>query len=615
MNRLMETITTLLLAARYSFSFCWRNSKTETLARLIIAASTTTLLYLTIQTTGLTINAVQSLMGEFEEGKHTFAEVMSSGLLTPLSLLLAVLLLGVVLGRFNWFYRGKWNQTLRFANLRELNNHRATLDVARFRSKEYDDLSKRIQELPTSWQTRIWFSEEMLSLFTTLISFVLFGASLLWYKPIYALVLVVAALPMAIIEFRLVAMWWSLFQELVPTHKERSVLEKPYHGPIAFVQALMFNQMPVLSRDIDINIGGVLDAYNRIRRIGVRKEMFTHLLAISGLCGVIIHAVWTTVVYVGEIGTLTIVIAAARTFQGNLEAIVSLIAEQWNSAKGVILIEKDFLGLKPVIKTEYPVTPKFDITPRIRFDHVSFAYPDTERKVLKDVTFVIEPGTKVAIVGKSGNGKSTIQALLMRHYDPTFGAVYAGDINLRSIEPNVWSSVVSSLTQEYTVLERRIGEEIASSRLEQSINPEAVSASARFANFDEVVDSDPNGYESQIGIEFGGRDFSGGERQRLALARVHYRGTPILVLDEPDAKLDPESAEKVIDKVFALEGITVIMITHHVSRAERCDKVIVMGKGEVAEEGTHKELMALGGLYASMHEKDKERLGGIESSS
>lgn len=609
MHKLKETIVTLLLAARYSFAFCWRNSKKETIGRLVISVATTFLLYLTIQATGLIINAVQSSVGRFRDGNHTLIEVANSGLLGPVMFLIGVLLFGVFLGRFNWFYRGKWSQTLRFANQREINNHRATLDVARFRSKEYDDLQKRISELPTSWQTRIWFSDEMFSLFTTLISFALFGASLLWYKPIYALILIVTALPMTIVEFRLVAMWWTLFQELVPQHKKRHVLEKPYHSANSFVQALMFNQMPELSREIDINVGDVLDKYNRIRRISIQKEMFTHFLAVAGLCGVIIHSVWSTVSYAGEIGTLTIIMAAARTFQGNLEAIVSLIAEQWNSAKGVILIEKDFLGMKPVIKTEYPVTPKFDITPLVRFDRVSFAYPDTDKLVLKDVSFTIEPGTKVAIVGKSGNGKSTIQALLMRHYDPTSGAVFAGDINLRNIEPHVWSNVASALTQEYTVLERRVGEEIASSRLGQPIDLEVVASSARFANFDEVVDSDPKGYESQIGVEFGGRDFSGGERQRLALARVHYRGTPILILDEPDAKLDPESAQKVIDKVFALKGITIIMITHHVSRAERCDKVIVMGKGEIAEQGTHQELVARDGVYARMHEKDRRRLG------
>ncbi|KKS89750.1 MAG: ABC transporter related protein [Parcubacteria group bacterium GW2011_GWC1_43_11b] len=600
----METVTIILLAARYSFAFCWRNSKIETVGRLSVSIFNTVIGYLSIQATGFIINGVQSSMGKTE---------ISNDLIVPIAFLITVLLSGVVLGRFNWFYRSKWNQSLRYANQRELNDHRATLDVARFRSKEYDDLSKRIQELPWSWQTRIFFSEEMFNLFTTLVSFALFGASLLWYKPTYAFVLMVVALPMVVSEFKMVALWWDLFQELVPQHKKRSVLEKPYHSSNAFVQAIMFNQMPALRRDIDINVNSILEAYDCIRKINLQKEMVTHFIAMIGLCGVAIHAIWSTVVLNGEIGTLTIIMAASRTFQGNLESIVSLIAEQWNSAKGVILIEKDFLGLKPVLQTKYPVVPNFDIVPQIRFEHVDFAYPDTEKLVLEDVSFTIEPGSKVAIVGKSGHGKSTIQALLMRHYDPTSGTIYADKIDLRNIEPQVWSNVASALTQEYTVLERCIGAEIASSRLDQSINIEAVTASSRFANFDEVADSDPKGYESQIGVEFGGRDFSGGERQRLALARVHYRGTPILILDEPDARLDPESAQKVIDKVFELKDITVVMITHHVSRAERCDKVIVMQKGKVAEQGTHQELTALGGIYFSMCEKDKERLGTVET--
>jgi len=610
-NKLINTFTTLLLAARYSFSFCWRNCRKETLGRLITAVMTTLLMYLTMQATGLVFNAVQkSMQKKFDA---SIGGIAHSGIFVPLVFILSILLFGVVLSRFTWYFRSQWRHSLHFANQRELNNHRATLDVARFRSKEYDDLSKRIGELPTSWNTRIDFSDEMFNLFTTLISFFLFGSSLIWYQPVYAVILLVTAIPMMVSDFKMMSSWWNLFQELVPQHKKRYVLEKPYKGVTAFVQALMFNQMPALSKEIDINVGGVVGAFNKLRRMTVAREILTRLLAVGGLCGILVHAVWMTMTHAGHIGTLTIIITAARTFQGNLESMVSLVAEQWNSAKGVILIENDFLGMKPLLKTENAVVPKFDSAPQIRFDRVCFAYPDSDMLALKDVSFSIEPGSKVAIVGKSGNGKSTIQALLMRHYDPTSGAVYAGDINLQNIEPNVWSETASALTQEYTVLERRISEEIASSRLGSPIDLEVVATSARFANFDEVVSEDPKGYESQIGVDFGGRDFSGGERQRLALARVHYRGTPILILDEPDAKLDPESAQKVIDRVFALKGITVIIITHHVSRAERCDKVIVMGKAEVAEEGSHQELIARGGIYASMFGQDKKRLGSESS--
>lgn len=609
MKKLKEALLAMVLAGKYSFSFCWRNNRKETSIRIIISVINTVLSYSLIQITGLIINGVQQALSKNHKGAYSMGEFVGSDLFWIVVLMAVVSLLLVAFNRLHSFYRSKWSQTLHFANQRELNNHRATLDVARFRSKEYDDLERRISELPSGWSMRVNFSEDILDLFTNIVSFIFFGASLIWYQPIYAVVLFVMAIPMVVMQFKRVIMWWNLSQELVPVHKRRYLLEKPYRSTNVFVQALMFNQMPALRKEIDINVGNVLEAKNRLLKINTRQGILTGLLSVVGLYAVVVHAIWSTVTQAWEIGTLTVIITAARTFNGNLQSIVQAVADQWNSAKGIILIEKDFLGMKPLIKTEYPVVPRFDITPSLRFDHVSFAYPNTSNLVLRDVSFTIEPGSKVAIVGKSGNGKSTIQALLMRHYDPTSGDVYVGDINLRHIEPPIWSNIASALTQEYTVLERRVCEEIASSRLGEPMDLDLVKDSARFACFDEVIDSDPQGYESQIGTEFGGRDFSGGERQRLALARVHYRGTPILILDEPDAKLDPESAEKIIDHVFALKDVTVIIITHHVSRAERCDKVIVMGKAEIAEQGTHAELMAKGGVYVSLREQDKKRLG------
>lgn len=600
MGRIRETVATMVAAARYSLSFCWRHSKRETVGRITISVMNTFLVYGVIHFTGAIVNAVQnSQAASASQMDQIFWQVFG---------LAGVLLIGVILGRFNWFFRSRWQQVLRFANQQELNSHRANLDVGRTRSKEFDDLCKQIQELPSSWGTRITFADETFNLFTTVVSFVLFGVSLLWYEPIYALVLVLVSLPMVVFDFHDMNRWWKLFEELVPHHKWRHVIEKPYHHKTAFVQALMFNQMPTLSHEAKRNTDFTLSRYDDLRRRSIKQEIVTHLLATAGLIGVIAHAIWSVTTSGGEIGTLTVVMAASRTFQSNFESIVSHVAEQWNTARGIILIEKDFLGLKPMIETKNPLDPEFAGVPHIRFDRVSFTYPGSETEVLKDVSFTIEPGIKLAIVGQSGNGKSTLQHLLMRHYDPTAGAIYADGINLQSIKPEVWNQYASALAQEYTILERKIAEEIASSRFDKEIDMDAVRAASRFANFDNVVQDDPQGFDSQIGVEFGGREFSGGERHRLALARVHYRRTPILILDEPDASLDPESAHKIIEQVFALQGVTVILITHHVSRAERCDKVLVMGKGRIVEQGAHAELLTRGGTYARMYEKDKRRL-------
>lgn len=617
MRQLKEAFSTILRASKYSLSFCLRNCKKLTVIRLLIALAATLLSYLYIQATGQLVNAVQKAIENFSgQVDQSLRGFLTSGLVPPILFFFVVAWVTRTVGSYTWFFRSKWNQILRFSNQRELQEHRATLDIARIRSKEYDDLKRRISELPYGWSTRISFSEDLNRLITALVSFVIFGTSLLWYNPIYAVIILVASLPMVIVEFHLNSLWWKLFQDLMPENKKRAVLETPYSGTVAFVQALMFNQMPTLRKKIDMSTSVVLGAYSDIRKKSVKSRQWVSAVTIFGLVVVIAHASWSVITHSGGLGTLTIILAAARTFQNNLEQIVDLVSEQWNSVKGVILIEEEFFGMGSMIETKYPVVPPKDVTPEIRFEGVSFAYPNKpERMVLEDVSFTLSPGSKTAIVGTSGNGKSTIEALLMRHYDPTSGRILVNGIDLRNIRPADWSTVASALTQSYTILERPIGEEIASSRMDDPIDMDELRAAAKFANFEDVVNSDPQGFASQIGTEFGGREFSGGEQQRLAIARVRYRGTPVLILDEPDASLDAESAQKVIDNIFALQGVTVVMITHHVARAEKCDHIIVMGKGKVVEQGSHTELMALNGHYVSIRSKDRERLGGVSSDS
>lgn len=612
MNKIKETVKTMALAARYSLSFCYRNCKKETIWRIIFVIFGALMSYVLIHSVGYVVNTAQR-MSKSQVRVSSFADFITGDMMWPIILTITLPFVGVCLGRYNWFVRSRWNQKLKFANHREMNEHRATLDIATFKSKNFDDLVRRISELPNSWQTRIWFSDEMFNLLGTLISFVLFGASLVWFKPSYAIILFITALPMAIAEFKFVSMWWVLFQELVPINKRRYMLEKAYHIPKAFIQAKMFDQYKPLRREIDLNVDDIIERNDAIRRVGVIRELITYTISQLGFCSVIVHAIWSTVTSGTEIGTLTIIIAAARTFQGNLESIVSLIADQWNSAKGVVLIEKDFFGTKSSIVTPFPVVPQFDTVPEIRFQDVEFTYPEGKEPVLRGVNFTIKPGEKVAIVGESGNGKSTLMALLLRQYDPTSGKIEINGVPLTNIRPEDWCRFASGLTQEYVVLQRKVGEEIGSSRPEIGPDMDRVLQSAKFACFDSVVNADSKGFDAQIGTEFGGREFSGGENQRLALARVHYRGTPILVLDEPDAKLDPVSANQVMENIFALEGLTIIIITHHVSRALRCDNVIVMKKGMVVEQGTPQELKDKGGQFASMLTSDIKRQGKTQS--
>ena len=170
MNKIKETVMTMYLATSYSFAFCWRNNKKATLARIVFSGINTITFYSIVQITGWLINSVQISKTEFFGKTNLYLQFLHSSMILPLALMFIVLIFGMLSGELNRRFRGNWMQSLRYADQREINNHRATFDVARFKSKEHDDLTKRIQELPNSWQTRIWFSEAMFNLFNTIIS-------------------------------------------------------------------------------------------------------------------------------------------------------------------------------------------------------------------------------------------------------------------------------------------------------------------------------------------------------------------------------------------------------------------------------------------------------------
>lgn len=604
MSKIKEVFRTAWLAALYSIRFSWRTDKVSVIGVAIVTILLAIFSYLRVKSTGLIISALQD---EFVHGKSADS-LFTSDVGRVIVFIAFIFFFGIVLGRGNWFFRNRLNRKLRFENTREINAHKASLDIARFKSKQMDDLNKQIEELPYGWMTRTSFFLAIVDFSSILITFIVFGSAIFWYSYWYGLIIFATALPMMFSEFNVIGKWWKLYKELVPHNKARSLLEKAYKGPLAFTQLLLFGQDPHLKKAIDENNSVVLERYDVIVKHSIKRESLVHPIAMFGLLAVIILAVANVRAHHGDLGQIAVLIASATAFQSSLEGLASALVDQWNTAKGVILIEEEYFGLKPMILTPNGISVLFDKPPLIRLEKVNFAYPETDVLVLKDITLTISPGMKLGVVGKSGSGKSSLQSLLLRHYDPTSGKITADGIDLRRIDPSDWINAVSSLTQEFSILERKIGAEIASSDLGREIDMEIVADAARFANFEEVVQNEQNGYETQIGQDFGGKEFSGGEKRRLALARVRYRNTPVLILDEPDSGLDPESAQKVMDNVFALKGVTVIVITHHVSRAERCDKIVMLSRGEIIEQGSHAELMAQRGAYASMFGKDKERL-------
>ena len=233
----------------------------------------------------------------------------------------------------------------------------------------------------------------------------------------------------------------------------------------------------------------------------------------------------------------------------------------------------------------------------IAFEHVAFGY-EADNPVLKDVSFKIDPGQLIGVVGPTGSGKSTVVSLIPRFYDPQKGSVKIDGRDVRDYKVNPLREQIGYVLQDTVLFRGTILENIAFGR-PKATREEIVDA-ARLANADEFIQRMPKGYDTMVGER--GSTLSGGQRQRIGIARVMVRNSPILLLDEPTAALDSESEKLVIEALERLmKGRTVITIAHRLSTIRDADKIIVINSGVVAESGNHDQLMALNGIYAELH--------------
>ncbi len=364
----------------------------------------------------------------------------------------------------------------------------------------------------------------------------------------------------------------------------------------------LFDLSPFLSQEYTRLSNQIYDENVRLAGRRLRAGGVLSLLSTAGYYGAYAYVIYRTVtggLTWGSLQFLAGAIAGASTNIQNIFSTFSSIADQSLFLTDLV----EFLRVGPTIRSKPDSIPApRPIREGFLFENVSFSYPGSDRRVLERLDLRIGRDERIALIGENGQGKTTIVKLLTRLYDPSEGRILLDGVDLREYRIEDLHREIGVIFQDFVHYEMTARHNIAVGRLEAT--EASILEAAHKSLADQVIGRLPGGFDQLLGRRFeGGLDLSGGEWQRMALARAYLRDAQILVLDEPTAALDARSEHEVFERFAELtEGKMALLISHRFSTVKMADRILVLEDGRVAEQGSHGSLLALGGRYASMFE-------------
>ena len=520
---------------------------------------------------------------------------------------LAIVLTGEILARASSLIESLLGDLFSNAMSVQLMEHAAKLDLAQFEDPEFYDHLERARRQTVG---RIALLSLLLSMSQDALTLLTLAGALIAYNPWLLLLLAVAVIPSFLGETHFASLGYSLLFRWTPERRQLDYLRYVGASDKTAKEVQMFGLAPWLTeryRDLSQKF------YEENRNLSIRRGVVSALLSILGTVGyyaayvvILIRAVNGDI----TIGTLTFL---AASFGRGRDVIQSILLSASNVAEQALYLRDlfVFLGMRPTIESP----PNARLVPaKIQsgfvFENVGFRYPGSEQWAIRNVDLVLRPGERVALVGENGAGKTTITKLLARLYDPTEGRITLDGVDLKEYDLASVRHAIGVIFQDFVRYDMRFDEnigvgEIDSVRADLDKNngtPTAITAAAENSLAASLLPRFSKGYRQMLGRRFEeGVDLSGGEWQKIALARAYIRDAQVLILDEPTAALDARAEYEVFLRFSELvAGRMAILISHRFSTVRMADRIIVLRHGKVEGQGSHEELLSKGGLYEEL---------------
>jgi len=479
--------------------------------------------------------------------------------------------------------------------------HAARLDVIAYEDPVFYDRLERARVQATD---RLGMIQSIGRLLQQVITTISLSISIVYFSPWLLLVLIAGVIPAFLGESHFAFLGYAKNFRQTPIRRQLDYLRILGGSKEAAKELKLFGLSGFISDRFTRLSDEIYRENVALSRLRLLAGMGLSVLGTLGYYAAYAWVIWRTLLGILSVGALYFLAGAILQASNNIQQIFSTLSGIADQALFLTdLLE--FFRMEPTIRSKPNALPA--PRPMVRgfeFRNVSFHYPGNDRLILEGFNFHLRPGERVALIGENGQGKTTIVKLITRLYDPTEGEILLDGVDLREYSLEDLYREIGVIFQDFMRYEMTARENIAVGRIEQLEDLNLVRAAAHKSLADEVIAKLSGGYEQMLGRRFHeGVDLSGGEWQKLALARAYLRDAQLLVLDEPTAALDARSEAEVFERFAELtEAKMALFISHRFSTVRMADRIVVLADGRVVEDGNHGQLIALGGRYAGLFE-------------